>query len=50
VQFFLNWIHAAEARRRAAPPVRTAEQKEQLAEQERARTFFNDLLADANDE
>jgi hypothetical protein len=50
VQFFLDWIDAAEARLRKLPKLSEAQLKEQLAAQEEARKFFADLLATANAE
>jgi hypothetical protein len=50
VQFFLDWIAAAEARLRKLPNLAEAQLADQLAQQEAARTFFTDLLAHANAE
>lgn len=48
VQFFLDWIDAADARLRTLPGQDEAKLNEQLAEQEGARKFFQALLATAN--
>ena len=50
VQFFLDWIDAAEARLRKLPNLSEAQLNQQLAAQEEARKFFSDLLASANAE
>jgi hypothetical protein len=50
VQFFLDWIAAAEERIRKLPDLSEGERSAQLAEQEKARQFFSDLLAKANAE
>jgi hypothetical protein len=50
VQFFLDWIDAAEARIRKLPNLSEAERTKQLAEQQSARDFFTQLLAKANAE
>ena len=50
VQFFLDWIAAAEARLRKLPNLAEAQLADELAQQEAARTFFTDLLAHANAE
>jgi hypothetical protein len=50
VQFFLEWIDAAEARLRKLPGTSEATVKEQLAEQQEARKYFEALLAEANAE
>ncbi len=50
VQFFLNWINAAETRLRELPKLGEAQLKDQLAQQEAARKFFSELMATANAE
>jgi hypothetical protein len=50
VQFFLDWIDAAEARLRTLPKLGDADRTAQLAQQESARKVFADLLATANAE
>jgi len=50
VQFFLEWIDAAEARLRKLPGLGEAERNEQLAAQEAARKYFGELLAASNAE
>ena len=50
VQFFLDWIDAAEARLRTLPKLDEAQRRAQLAQQESARKFFTNLLATANAE
>lgn len=50
VQFFLDWIGAAEDRIRQQPGLDDVDRQKQLAEQDRARTFFDELLAQANAE
>ena len=50
VQFFLDWITAAEDRLRKLPNLSEAQLAEQLAQQEAARKFFTELLANANAE
>jgi hypothetical protein len=50
VQFFLDWIDAAEARIRTLSKLSDAERTAQLAQQESARKFFANLLATANAE
>jgi len=50
VQFFLDWVLAAEARIRELPKTGEAERAAQLARQDAARKFFADLLATANAE
>ena len=50
VQFFLDWITAAEARLRTLPKISDEERTAQLAQQETARKFFTGLLATANAE
>jgi hypothetical protein len=48
VEFFLDWIEAAEARIRALPDIDDATRARLLAEQSSARQFFADRLAAAN--
>lgn len=48
VQFFLDWIEAAEARLRKLPGLDEAKLETQLAEQATARKYFEALLAKAN--
>ena len=50
VQFFLDWIAAAEDHLRKQPNLTEAQLSVQLAQQETTRTFFADLLARANAE
>lgn len=50
VQFFLDWIDAAEARLQKLSKLDDGERAAQLARQEQARKFFTDLLATANAE
>ena len=50
VQFFLDWIDAAERRIRKLPKLDDAERESLLAEQASAREFFEELLATANAE
>jgi hypothetical protein len=48
VQFFIDWIDAAEARIRELPKLDDAQRKSLLAEQASAREFFQQLLTTAN--
>jgi len=48
IQFFLDWIDAAEARLGKLPDLDVADRNRLLAEQESARQFFADLLSRAN--
>jgi hypothetical protein len=48
VQFFLDWIDDAEARIRKQPKLDEAERDSLLAEQAKARAFFQQRLATAN--
>jgi hypothetical protein len=48
VQFFLDWIDAAEAQLRETSSLKGDELNKQLAAQAAARAFFRDLLARAN--
>ena len=50
VQFFLDWIDAAEARLQETLGSAEPELNKQLAEQKAARNFFRELLAKANAE
>jgi hypothetical protein len=50
VQFFLDWIDAAEDHIRSLPKLNDAERESLLAEQATAREFFELLLATANAE
>jgi hypothetical protein len=50
VQFFLDWIDAAEVRLRKLPAMSEAELNAQLAAQDSARKFFGELRAAANAE
>lgn len=50
VQFFLDWIDAAEARIRELPKLDDAQRESLLAEQASAREFFEQLLSTANAE
>jgi hypothetical protein len=50
VQFFLDWIAAAEAHLREGPDSKGQDLDKQLAEQGAARRFFTELLAKANAE
>jgi hypothetical protein len=50
VQFFLDWIDAAEARIRELKEVEPVMREKLLAEQASARAFFQDLIAAANAE
>jgi hypothetical protein len=50
VQFFLDWIDAAEARLQEMPGIENAIRQPLLAEQESARKFFEALLAAADAE
>jgi hypothetical protein len=50
VQFFLDWIDAAESHIRQLPELSDAQRKALLAEQATAREFFEQLLATANAE
>jgi hypothetical protein len=48
VQFFLDWIDAAEARIRQLPKLDAAQRESLLAEQASAREFFEQLVSTAN--
>lgn len=48
VQFFLDWIDAAEAHLRKLPKVDEATREALIAEQASARTFFEQLMGTAN--
>jgi hypothetical protein len=48
VQFFLDWIDAADARLRSLPKLDHATRESLLAEQALAHAFFEDLLSRAN--
>ncbi len=48
VQFFLDWLTAADAHLRDDTKIADEDRQKQLAAQNSARTFFNDLLKKAN--
>ncbi len=50
VQFFLDWLTAADAHLRDDKQATDDDRQKQLAAQESARTFFNNLLKKANAE
>jgi hypothetical protein len=50
VQFFLDWITAAEEHLRSLPNLSPDDLNAQLAQQDAARKFFAELLARANAE
>jgi hypothetical protein len=48
VQFFLDWVDAAEERLRKLPALDSSSRQNLIAEQKAARAYFEELLAKAN--